>query len=171
MTRIHLSLNVTDLARAVAFYEAFLGVAPHKTRPGYVNFEVDEPPLKLALNEHPEPQGRGALNHLGFQVGTPEAVLAVKERLQARGLATFDEMDTTCCYARQDKIWVHDPDGNPWEVYALTDDLLDDYEHDHAGRPLSQDGAASSPALFIPLPLQPAEAVPGQPLCCREEEA
>ena len=77
-----------------------------------------------------------------------EQVLAVKERLQAAGLATFDEMDTTCCYAKQDKIWVHDPDGNAWEVYALTDDLLDDHEHDHAGNLLSADPVGSSPARF-----------------------
>src|SRR2546423_1367916 len=101
MTQVHLSLNVTDLARSVAFYEAFLGVPPHKTRPGYTNFDLEDPALKLALNEHPEPQGRGVLNHLGLVVESTDEVLAAKERLQAAGLATFDEMDTICCYAQQ----------------------------------------------------------------------
>jgi catechol 2,3-dioxygenase-like lactoylglutathione lyase family enzyme len=149
MSKIHLSLNVRDLPRSVAFYEAFLGVTPHKVRPGYTNFDVGEPPLKLALNEDPEAAPRGVLNHLGVLVATPADVHAVKERLQARGLATFDETDTTCCFARQDKVWVHDPDGNPWEVYAITDDLLDDHEHDHAGRPLVE-ASGDTPAQFTP---------------------
>jgi catechol 2,3-dioxygenase-like lactoylglutathione lyase family enzyme len=150
MAKIHLSLNVTNLARSVAFYEGFLGVAPHKVRPGYTNFDVEAPPLKLALNEHPEGAPRGVLNHLGILVASPSEVLAVKERLRAAGLATFDESDTTCCFAKQDKVWVHDPDGNAWEVYAITDDLLDDHEHDHAGRPLAAAAKGDTPADFTP---------------------
>jgi catechol 2,3-dioxygenase-like lactoylglutathione lyase family enzyme len=171
--KMHLSLNVSDLARSVAFYEAFLGVPPHKVRPGYANFDLAEPPLKLALNEHrwaPETARSaqpGPLSHLGFQVATAAQVLATKERLQAAGLATFDETDTTCCYARQDKIWAHDPDGNAWEIYVLTDDLLEDHEHDHAGNPLPMGGTAPSPALSIPSPLPiAAEGTAGGPRCC-----
>jgi catechol 2,3-dioxygenase-like lactoylglutathione lyase family enzyme len=150
--RVHLSLNVRALAASVAFYRAFLGVSPHKERPGYANFALDQPPLKLALNEKPELQAgsAGALNHLGFQVLNSEDVQAAKERLQAAGLATWDEQDTTCCYARQDKIWVHDPDGNAWEVYVITDDQEEDHVHDHLGQPLVEGGLIPSTALFTP---------------------
>lgn len=134
MTRTHISLNVADVARSTAFYQAFFGSAPHKQRPGYANFDVAEPPLKLALTERAcGPEG-GRLNHLGIQVESIEQVLAAKARLQAAGLATFDEMDTTCCYAQQDKIWAHDPDGNAWEVYVITDDMQDEDHTDDAGR-------------------------------------
>jgi catechol 2,3-dioxygenase-like lactoylglutathione lyase family enzyme len=166
MTKLHLSLNVSDMEGAVTFYQAFLGAPPHKRRPGYANFDLDDPPLKLALNEASGPQRRGALNHLGFLVESLEQVLAVKERLQAAGLATFDEMDTTCCYAKQDKIWVHDPDGNAWEVYALTDDLLDDHEHDHLGRELTADGAVPLPGEFILLGATESGSKKSPPTCC-----
>ena len=152
MIKMHLSLKVSDLNRSVAFYEAFFGVPPHKVRPGYANFDLSEPPLKFALtqslDQNPVQPATGCLDHLGFQVSSAAEVDAAKARLQAAGLATFDEMDTTCCYAKQDKIWAHDPDGNEWEVYVLTDDLQDDYEHDHAGNPLSGDEAS-------PIPLAP----------------
>lgn len=171
--KLHLSLNVAELARSVAFYEAFLGVRPHKLRPGYAYFDLAEPPLKLALNELPRsPEARrsaqpGPLSHLGFQVATAAQVLAAKERLQAAGLAAFDETDTTCCYARQDKIWAHDPDGNAWEIYVLTDDLLEDHEHDHAGNPLPVDGTAPSPTLSVPSPHPIAgQGVADRPRCC-----
>jgi catechol 2,3-dioxygenase-like lactoylglutathione lyase family enzyme len=137
MIKMHLSLNVTDLERSITFYEAFFGEPPHKVRPGYANFDLANPPLKFALNQGEVKAGSGPLDHLGFQVATSVEVDQAKTRLQRAGLATFDETDTTCCYARQDKIWVHDPDGNEWEVYVLTDDLLDDHSHDHAGNPLS----------------------------------
>jgi catechol 2,3-dioxygenase-like lactoylglutathione lyase family enzyme len=168
MTKLHLSIDVSDLARSVVFYEAFFGATPHKTRPGYANFDLAEPPLKFALNESSEHRGRGALNHLGFLMATTDEVLSVKARLQAAGLATFDEMDTTCCYAKQDKIWVHDPDGNAWEVYTLTDDLLDDHEHDHAGNALPLDGRVSSPALLTPPAGEEAIAGSRQTSCCLE---
>jgi catechol 2,3-dioxygenase-like lactoylglutathione lyase family enzyme len=135
---MHLSINVADVARSIAFYEAFFGVPPHKVRPGYANFDLTEPPLKFALNQNAPQAGAGSLDHLGFQVSSTVDVFAARDRLQAAGLATFDELDTTCCYAKQDKIWVHDPDGNEWEVYVLTDDLMDDHGHDHAAKPLPQ---------------------------------
>ena len=129
MVKTHLSINVLDLTRSVRFYEAFFGVSVHKRRPGYANFDLTEPPLKFALNERGIAPGAGPLDHLGFQVATREQVDAARDRLQAAGLATFDEKDTTCCYALQDKIWVHDPDGNAWEVYVLLDDHEDEEEN------------------------------------------
>ena len=115
--RPHLALTVTDVERSVPFYEALFGTAPEKVRPGYAKFSVADPALNFTLNEG-ERDSLGAFNHAGVQVASTDDVLAAKERLVAAGLATFDEMDTTCCYARQDKIWVHDPDGTPWEVFA-----------------------------------------------------
>lgn len=145
---MHLSLRVTDLSRSLSFYEAFFGVPPHKVRPGYANFDLAEPPLKFALNESPMEPGKGPLDHLGFQVQSAAEVERAKERLKAAGLATFDETDTTCCYAKQDKIWVHDPDGNEWEVYVITDDLPDfAAETDHAGNPVSGNAEAGKPAF------------------------
>ena len=119
--RPHLALNVTDVGRSIPFYEALFGTSPEKVRPGYAKFSVTEPALNFTLNENPQ-AGLGAFNHAGIQVGTTGDVLAAKERLVAAGLAAFDEMDTTCCYARQDKIWVRDPDGTPWEVFATHED-------------------------------------------------
>lgn len=129
VAKVHVSLNVSDVERSTAFYEAFLGVPVHKRRPGYANFNLANPPLKLALQEHaPETRGVGSLSHLGMVVHSREAVQAARERLVSAGLATFDERDALCCYARQDKVWVHDPDGNGWEVYVLLDDMQDE-EH------------------------------------------
>jgi catechol 2,3-dioxygenase-like lactoylglutathione lyase family enzyme len=119
--RPHLALTVTDVERSVPFYEALFGVAPEKRKPGYAKFSVAEPALNFTLTQG-ERAGLGAFNHAGIQVQTTGDVLAAKDRLVAAGLAAFDEMDTTCCYARQDKIWVHDPDGTPWEVFATHED-------------------------------------------------
>jgi catechol 2,3-dioxygenase-like lactoylglutathione lyase family enzyme len=124
--RVQLALNVSDLEASVAFYSAMFGVEPHKRRPGYANFAVAEPPLKLVLIETSEgTRGTGtagALNHLGVEVASTADVAAARERFTAAGLAAFDENDTTCCYALQDKVWVHDPAGAPWEVYTVKDD-------------------------------------------------
>jgi predicted enzyme related to lactoylglutathione lyase len=119
--RPHLALTVTDVERSIPFYEALFGVAPEKTKPGYAKFSVVEPALNFTLNAG-ERVGLGALNHAGIQVSSTDDVLAARERLVAAGLAAFDELDTTCCYARQDKMWVHDPDGTPWEVFATHED-------------------------------------------------
>ena len=129
MSRVQLALNVADLESSVAFYSAMFGVEPHKRRPGYANFEVVEPPLKLVLIEVPEADRgagpQGALNHLGVEVFSAEEVVDATDRFREAGLATFDETDTTCCYAVQDKVWVHDPAGTPWEVYVVKDDNPD----------------------------------------------
>ena len=115
--RPHLALTVSSVARSIQFYEALFGVSPEKVRPGYAKFSVADPALNFTLNEGKR-DGLGAFNHGGIQVASTADVLDAKERLVSGGLATFDEMDTTCCYARQDKIWVRDPDGTPWEVFA-----------------------------------------------------
>ena len=115
--RPHLALTVTDVERAIPFYAALFGVAPEKVKPGYAKFSVTEPAINFTLTQG-ERSGLGAFNHAGIQVAATEDVLAARERLTAAGLAAFDEMDTTCCYARQDKIWVRDPDGTPWEVFV-----------------------------------------------------
>ena len=119
--RPHLALTVTDVERSIPFYEALFGITPEKVRPGYAKFSVDAPALNFTLNEGVRAE-LGAFNHAGIQVAATDDVLAAKERLVAAGLAAFDEMDTTCCYARQDKIWVRDPDGTPWEVFATHED-------------------------------------------------
>jgi len=123
--KTHLSLRIADLNRSVAFYRTFFGVPPHKLRPGYANFDIAQPPLKLALTEKLRTPGAGSLDHLGLLVADTAAVNAIKQRLESEGLALVDEMNTTCCYARQDKFWVRDPDDVEWEVYAITDDMLE----------------------------------------------
>ena len=120
--RPHLALTVTDVERAIPFYEALFGTTPEKVKPGYAKFSVTEPAINFTLNQGERGDTLGAFNHAGIQVASTEDVLAAKERLVAAGLAAFDEMDTTCCYARQDKIWVRDPDGTPWEVFATHED-------------------------------------------------
>jgi catechol 2,3-dioxygenase-like lactoylglutathione lyase family enzyme len=120
--RPHLALTVSDVERSIPFYEALFGVEPTKVRPGYAKFEVVDPALNFTLNQGERGDSLGAFNHAGIQVASTEDVLMTKLRLQKAGLATFDEMDTTCCYAKQDKIWVHDPDGTPWELFATHGD-------------------------------------------------
>jgi catechol 2,3-dioxygenase-like lactoylglutathione lyase family enzyme len=120
--RPHLALTVSDVDRALPFYEVLLGTAPSKVRPGYPKFEIEEPALNFTLNQGERGAGLGALNHAGIQVATRDDVLATRPRLRRAGLATFEEMDTICCYASQDKIWVRDPDGTPWEVFAAHGD-------------------------------------------------
>ncbi len=121
--RPHLAINVSDTQRSIPFYSALFGVEPAKVKPGYAKFEVAEPALNLTLNEGRIGEGLGTFNHAGIQVDTTDDVLAAQLRLKAAGLATFDEMDSTCCYAKQDKIWVHDPDGTPWEVFTVIEDV------------------------------------------------
>jgi predicted enzyme related to lactoylglutathione lyase len=120
--RPHLALTVADVERSIPFYEALFGVDPEKVGPGYAKFSIAEPALNFTLNEGERGEALGAFNHAGIQVASTDDVLAAKLRLKQAGLATFDELDTTCCYARQDKIWVHDPDGTPWEVFVTHGD-------------------------------------------------
>jgi len=120
MARVQLALNVADLSAAVDFYSKLFATAPAKLRPGYANFAVDQPPLKLVLVE-----GHGAagtLNHLGVEVEDTDAVRATETRLTGEGLPTATEDEVTCCYAVQDKVWVDAPDGEPWEIYTVLSD-------------------------------------------------
>jgi catechol 2,3-dioxygenase-like lactoylglutathione lyase family enzyme len=120
MSRVQLALNVSNLDEAVDFYSKLFTSEPAKRREGYANFAVDSPPLKLVLIENPGAEGR--LNHLGVEVGDTGDVRAAQARLQGEGLATAEEEGVTCCYAVQDKVWVDDPDGAPWEVYTVLAD-------------------------------------------------
>jgi catechol 2,3-dioxygenase-like lactoylglutathione lyase family enzyme len=121
VSRVQLALNVNDIDEAVAFYSKLFGAEPAKRRDGYANFAIAQPPLKLVLLENPG-QG-GTLNHLGVEVDDIDAVDAEQARLAAAGLATADERDTTCCYARQDKFWVQGtPGGESWEIYTVLAD-------------------------------------------------
>ena len=121
MSRIQLALNVDDLEVATAFYSRLFGTEPTKTRPGYANFAVADPPLKLVLLENPG--SGGTLNHLGVERNSVEEVDAEQARLAALGLASTDERGTTCCYAKQDKFWVEwTPSGERWEVYTVLAD-------------------------------------------------
>ena len=120
----HISINVRNIERSIAFYRQMLGIEPSKVRTGYAKFDVQNPPLNLALNEVPTLAEAGALSHLGLQVASTEDVLAIRNRWAEAGLVTRDEMKTDCCYATQDKTWVHDPDGNEWEVFVVLKDNL-----------------------------------------------
>lgn len=122
--RPHLALVVTDVQRAIPFYEALFGVEPERVEPGYATFSVAAPALGVTLTQG-ERTELGAFNHAGIQVSDAATVLAARERLVAAGVAAFDELDITCCHARQDKIWVRDPDGIPWEVFATHQDTVE----------------------------------------------
>jgi catechol 2,3-dioxygenase-like lactoylglutathione lyase family enzyme len=121
MSRVQLALRVADLEGSIDFYRSLFGVEPAKRRPGYANFAVAEPPLKLVLIEG-EPGGPTVLDHLGVEVGTSAEVREAVTRLSGLGLSTRVENDTTCCYALQDKVWVHGPGTEPWEVYTVKAD-------------------------------------------------
>lgn len=120
MSRVQLALNVSSIDDAVAFYSKLFATEPAKRRPGYANFAIESPPLKLVLIENTE--APGALNHLGVEVGSTDEVTAAQSRLAGDGLATATEENVTCCYAVQDKVWVDDPDGAPWEIYTVLGD-------------------------------------------------
>ena len=120
----HVSINVRNVAKSIEFYRQMLGIEPSKVRPGYAKFDVQNPPLNLALNEVHDLAGAGALSHLGFQVASTNDVLEFRNRWAEAGLITRDEMDTNCCYANQNKTWVKDPDGNEWEAFVVLKDNL-----------------------------------------------
>lgn len=121
MSRVQLALRVGDLEASIGFYTKLFGAEPAKRRPGYANFAIAEPPLKLVLVEGASGQAT-ELDHLGVEVDSTEQVSQATERLSALGLFTAVENDTTCCYALQDKVWVHGPGKEPWEVYVVKGD-------------------------------------------------
>jgi len=118
--RIQLALNVKDIDQAVDFYSKMFDAEPNKRKPGYANFAIDQPPLKLVLFELPEETER--LNHLGVEVFADEEVTAATARLKDKGLAHLVEDEATCCYAKQNKVWAQEPDGMRWEWYRVIED-------------------------------------------------
>jgi catechol 2,3-dioxygenase-like lactoylglutathione lyase family enzyme len=151
MSRVQLALNVTDLDKAVAFYSQLFSTEPAKRRPGYANFAIAEPPLKLVLIEG---EGRGAtLNHLGVEVESSDQVVAATRRFTAQGIDIAVEDGVECCYALQDKVWVSDPDGAPWEVYTVLADA-----EVPAGATLKGDGGCGAGAC--------ATTTEGAASCC-----
>jgi catechol 2,3-dioxygenase-like lactoylglutathione lyase family enzyme len=143
VSRVQLALNVSDLEESVAFYSKLFGAEPAKLRPGYANFAIADPPLKLVLLEHSGPGG--SLNHLGVEVSDTDAVDAEQARLARSGLTSVDERATTCCYARQDKFWVPGaPDGESWEIYTVLEDSQTFYGEDDG--PACCGGSTEEPA-------------------------
>ncbi len=158
MSRVQLALNVSDLDQAIDFYSKLFSTAPAKRREGYANFAVDSPPLKLVLIENPGAGGR--LNHLGVEVFSSDEVAATSARLAGEGMATATEDEVTCCYAVQDKVWVDDPDGAPWEVYTV----LGDSEAANGDLQASDTcGAGACATEALPADQDPALSVRG---CC-----
>jgi catechol 2,3-dioxygenase-like lactoylglutathione lyase family enzyme len=119
MSRLQLALNVSNLDEAIDFYSRYFKTPPAKVRPGYANFAIDEPPLKLVLMEGGD---AGTINHLGVEVFSPDEVNEAARYLAGQGLATAVEDETTCCYSVQDKVWVDGPDGTSWETYVVLAD-------------------------------------------------
>jgi catechol 2,3-dioxygenase-like lactoylglutathione lyase family enzyme len=141
--KAHISLNVRNVKNSVKFYEKLFGIEPLKVRAGYAKFDIQNPPLNLALNEFAYNE-KGALSHLGIQVSSTEDVLKTKARWEEIGLLTRDEMQTSCCYALQDKTWVRDPDGNEWEVFVVLEDNLPESEACECGTKLLEEETAAA---------------------------
>ena len=121
--KAHLALNVSQVERSIDWYRKMLGIEPSKVRTGYAKFDVQNPPLNLTLNQATV-TSKGGLSHLGIQVESTNDVLVMRQKWSEAGLITRDEMQTSCCYAVQDKTWVRDPDGNEWEVFVVLQDNL-----------------------------------------------
>jgi len=142
INRMHVAVNCTNLEESLKFYKSFFGAEPTKVKENYAKFELDEPALHFSLNVRSFNE-KGVLNHLGFQVNNTEDVLKMGERLRKDGLILIDEMNTTCCYAVQDKVWVYDPDGNAWEIFYTKEDS--EFESAGEARDLSLCCAPPSP--------------------------
>lgn len=143
--RFQLSINVNDVTESVAFYTKLFGVEPNKVKPGYANFIVDDPPLKLVVIENAGPPG--TLNHVGIEYPDGAGVLAKTEEVQAAGLPSLAEDEHTCCFASQQKSWTQDADGVPWEFYTVLADTEEfGANPDHGGEAEANDiGACCAP--------------------------
>src|SRR5215208_8354097 len=141
--KAHLALNVHNVERSIEFYKKLLGIEPCKVRTGYAKFDVQNPPVNLTLNEH-DFKERGALSHLGIHVSSTGDVLATREKWVESGLIARDEMQTSCCYALQDKTWVRDPDGNEWEVFVVLEDNLAETAPCECGTTVVEEPAATA---------------------------
>jgi catechol 2,3-dioxygenase-like lactoylglutathione lyase family enzyme len=162
MSRVQLALRVSDLEGSIEFYRSLFGVEPAKLRPGYANFAITEPPLKLVLIEG-APDQPTVMDHLGVEVETSEEVDAATARLSALGLFTQVEDDTTCCYALQDKVWAHGPGAEPWEVYTVKADAPDATSIHPVG---VSPTAAGSCRCGTPMREEQAEAGGTEAACC-----
>jgi catechol 2,3-dioxygenase-like lactoylglutathione lyase family enzyme len=129
--KAHFAINVRNVENSIEFYRRMFGIEPSKVRKGYAKFDVQNPPLNFTLNEAPF-KDSGALSHMGIQVSSTQDVLSIRQAWADSGLAPRDEMQTDCCYATQDKSWVHDPDGNEWEVFVVLKDNLPEKQTDGA---------------------------------------
>ncbi len=157
MSRVQLALNVSNIDEAVDFYSKLFNTEVSKRKPGYANFAIAEPPLKLVLIEA---EGGGTLNHLGVEVETAEEVEAAEGRLTSDGIQTTGTADTTCCYALKTETWVSDPDGAPWEVYVKTGDaeqMTNTIRGDEDSTPCCPPAAATEPV---------AVGAAAEPGCC-----
>lgn len=139
--KVHVALNVSDVGQSVKFYRAMFGMDPVKWKPGYAKFDIIEPPLNLTLNYQDKVTEQGALSHLGIEVASTTDVLAARQRLREAGLTTTDEMNVDCCFALQDKVWVHDPDGYRWEIFTVKvgdtrPDLSVEQQESHSSKPV-----------------------------------
>lgn len=152
MSRVQLALRVSDLEKSVAFYTSLFGIEPAKLRPGYANFALTDPPLKLVLIEG-EPDQPTVMDHLGVEVETTAEVDAATTRLSELGLFTAVENDTTCCYAVQDKVWVHGPGAEPWEVYTVKADAPDATSVHPVRQPNSGNCECGTPTSSSEVPL------------------
>ncbi len=148
MSRLQLALNVSNLEEAVSFYSKFFKTEPAKVRPGYANFAIGEPPLKLVLFENPA--AAGTINHLGVEVFSSEEVVDATTYLGGQGFDTDIEVQTSCCHAVQDKVWVDGPDGSRWEVYTVLSDVV------------PSEGASESELCCVPEPL----SITTKPVAC-----
>lgn len=122
--KAHVGINVRNVEASLAFYRKMFGLEPSKVRTGYAKFDVQNPPLNFTLNEVPSLDSAGALSHMGIQLSTIEEVIAYRDQWASAGLEPREEIGTDCCYARQNKAWVSDPDGNEWEAFVVLEDNL-----------------------------------------------
>src|SRR6201988_587155 len=163
--KAHLALNVRSVERSIEFYQKLLALEPSKVRAGYAKFDVQNPPLNLTLNEHQFGE-RGALSHLGIQVASTDDVIAMRERWVEAGLLTRDEMQTSCCYALQDKTWVRDPDGNEWEVFVVIEDNLAETTPCECGTTVTTSATAAASSCSTSLAGVTREPVNSEAGCC-----
>lgn len=168
--KAHVAMNVRNVEASIGFYKKMLGIEPSKVRTGYAKFDIQNPPLNLALNQNSF-SGPGALSHMGIQVASTDDVLAMREQWAEQGLITRDEMQTNCCYATQDKTWVNDPDGNEWEVFVvLEDNLPEAVEHGNSACCVPE-AAEQNSVETASCGCESAPPAAGEAACCETQAA
>jgi catechol 2,3-dioxygenase-like lactoylglutathione lyase family enzyme len=168
----HLAINVRDVQTSIEFYKKMFGIEPSKVRTGYAKFDVQGPALNFTLHQVPFNE-RGALSHLGIQVASTDDVIAMRTRWEDRGLAPRDELQTSCCYALQDKAWVNDPDGNEWEVFVVLEDNLPQLSERTVGCCVPSDASVGTTesALSVSCGCETAPPAEGEGACCETQAA